>query len=203
MIIFDQLRISDDGKQLYINLHVNDASYFSSIYIESIVVMTSDKVSESTDPFSISEGEGSYVYRKDFEDGVKRVDLVLPGNDMAWTYCKSSLSDELFFVYVKCKSTGQVDPCMEYLPCSLTQLTTVGVTFDEGKFYQMMMNYTKQLADSCNIPQGMIDKILLWNGFKAAVETEHFVPAIDFWKKMLDSGDSTVYKTVKQCGCHG
>lgn len=31
MVIFDQLRISDDGKRMYINAHVNKADYFNDI----------------------------------------------------------------------------------------------------------------------------------------------------------------------------
>ena len=34
MILFDQLRISDDGKRLYINAHVNKADYFANVYIQ-------------------------------------------------------------------------------------------------------------------------------------------------------------------------
>lgn len=53
MILFDQLRISDDGKRLYINAHVNKADYFANVYIDSIVIMTADKVSE-TAPGTVS-----------------------------------------------------------------------------------------------------------------------------------------------------
>ena len=31
MILFDQLRISDDGQRLYINAHVNKADYFKNL----------------------------------------------------------------------------------------------------------------------------------------------------------------------------
>ena len=37
MIIFDQLRLSDDGSQMFIDVHVNKAEYFKDIYLESIL----------------------------------------------------------------------------------------------------------------------------------------------------------------------
>ena len=58
MILFDQLRISDDGKRLYINAHVNKADYFANVYIDSIVIMTADKVSETAPGTPTSD----YVY---------------------------------------------------------------------------------------------------------------------------------------------
>ena len=65
MVLFEQLRISDDGLQMYINARVNKADYFENIYIESVTIMTADKVSETapelyTDDFvyqQVIEGE--------------------------------------------------------------------------------------------------------------------------------------------------
>ena len=201
-VIFDQLRISDDGKQLYINAHVNTASVFDSYYIKSIIIMTSDKVMESADPFCASDNPENYVWKKTFNPSVKDVNLVLP--DLDWSYGPSSLSNELFFVYIQCEKVGDVDACLEYLPCSLTTMTTLGVTFDENMLYQKVMDFTKQLAKDCTVPQGFTDFILLWNAFKASVETEHYKPAIKYFKQLFDldsgiGGDGN----YSGCGCHG
>ena len=201
-VIFDQLRISDDGKQLYINAHVNTADYFDSYYLDELIIMTADKVLESEDPFCASSNPENYVYYKKFGDADKRVDLVLP--DLNWTYPKSDLSKELFFVYIKCKEQGPTNVCKEYLPCSLTSQTTLGVTFDENMLYQKVMDFTKQLAKDCTVPQGFTDFILLWNAFKASVETEHYKPAIKYFNQLFDldsgfGGDGN----YSGCGCHG
>lgn len=201
-VIFDQLRISDDGKQLYINAHVNTASVFDSYYIKSIIIMTSDKVNESADPFCASDNPENYVWKKTFNPSVKDINLVLP--DLDWSYSPSSLSNELFFVYIQCEKVGDVDACLEYLPCSLTTMTTLGVTFDENMLYQKVMDFTKQLAKDCTVPQGFTDFILLWNAFKASVETEHYKPAIKYFKQLFDldsgiGGDGN----YSGCGCHG
>jgi hypothetical protein len=80
-------------------------------------------------------------------------------------------------------------------------MTTLGVTFDESLYYQKVMQFTKELVGNCDIPDNFIDLILLWNGFKAAVETEHYIEAIDYYNKMF-RGNTVRFSTLG-CGCHG
>ncbi len=204
MILFDQLRISDDGQRLYINAHVNKADYFKNRYIDSVVIMTADKVSETAPGTPTSD----YIYKKEIEGNVKELDLVLTPLDFtkswetdpkAMAFNRADMSNTLFFVYIKCKGTP-----VECTPCRLDEETTLGVVFDENVLYQRVMNYTKELAADCSIPTEFTDFILLWNAFKAAIETEHYVAAIKFYNKLFGvvrSGYSN--NIIKTCGCNG
>ena len=233
MVIFDQLRIADDGSKMYINLHVNKAEYFRDIYLDSITIMTSDRVSE-TNPFAptkdyiykiIFEGSGEdtvNVFDKTFDEtfrllteqssskDVKSADLVLNVNDFirtwetdpkAMRFNRSDMSNTLFFIYVKCKGTP--GSCT---PCGLDNEITVAVTFDETLLFQRSMGFIKELSDSCNVSKGFVDYILLWNAFKASVETEHWTDAIDFWKQLLDMWVSRSNPKgsfgFRGCGCN-
>ena len=191
MIIFDRLQISNDGRLLYLDIHVNQATLFDNIYIDKVVIQTSDQVSEA-DPLSPGD---SYIYQQVVDGNTKELHLALNANtDFETTL--DTLSNKLLFVYVVCK--GIPDACT---PCRLDEMTTLGVTFDDSLLYQQIMQYTNELSQDCETPKGFIDFILLWNGFKAAIETEHYIPAIDFWKKMFDKKNSLI--TSKPCGCHG
>ena len=192
-VIFDQLRISDDGRRMYINLHVNNASYFENIYLDQLTIVSADKVSETSPHLPSSD----YIYNKVFEDNQKEADLVLLPTDFNEHFAKANFSSDLFFVYVKIK--GVPDPCT---PCRLDEEITLGVTFDENILYQQVMQYTKELMQFCDVPIGFADFILQWNAFKAAVETEHYVPAIKFWNVMFNNSQTPV-GIVKNCGCHG
>lgn len=202
MVIIDQLRISDDGKRMYINAHVNTADYFDDVYIDKITIMTSDKVSE-TDPGTPTS---DYIYTKTLTGNQKELNLVLKASDFTRTYetdinaasfSEADMSRTLFFVYIKCKGTPG-----ECTPCTLDEETTLGVTFDENMLYQKVMNFTKGLASDCNISTEFTDFILLWNAFKASVETEHYIPAIKFFNMLFGNVDNYVGIT-KGCGCHG
>lgn len=204
MIIFDQLRISDGGDKMYINAHVNEAEYFDNIYIESVTIMTSDKVSET----SSSTPNSDYIYTKTIEGDTKELNLVLTVFDFvktwetdpkAMAFKQSEMSTTLFFVYIKCKGTVDAN-----VPCTLDENIVLGVVFDETMFYQKVMNHTKDLLATCCVPKLFIDFILLWNAFKASVETEHYISAIKFYNLLFDVRDSKSYiETIKGCGCHG
>ena len=194
MIIFDRLQISDSGKLLYIDAHINQASYFDNITIDKVIIQTSEQVSE-TDPLTPGS---DYIYQLEVEGNPKELHLALNvSTDFEEVF--QSLSDKLLFVYVICKGTP--DACT---PCRLDEMTTLGVTFDEALLYQKVMQFTKELADNCTVSKGFIDMILLWYGFKAAIETEHYNEAIDFWKKMFFGHHGIEGLTTnKPCGCHG
>ena len=204
MIIFDQLRISDDGKRMCINAHVNKADYFNDIYIDSIVIQTADKVSETNPGLPTSD----YIYIKKVEENTKELNLVLEASDMSrsWesdpkaiAFNRGDMSKTLFFVYIKCKGTP--GSCT---PCRLDEGTTLGVVFDENVLHQKVMDYTKELVADCSVPSAFIDFILLWNAFKSAIETEHYIPAIKFFNMMFEEvGKSSQNRTIKICGCNG
>lgn len=204
MIIFDQLRISDDGKRMYINVHVNKADYFNDIYIDSIVIQTADKVSETDPGLPTSD----YVYIKKAEENAKELNLVLEASDLSrsWetdpkaiAFNRGDMSKTLFFVYIKCKGTP--GSCT---PCRLDEETTLGVVFDENVLHQKVMDYTKELVADCSVPSAFIDFILLWNAFKSAIETEHYIPAIKFFNMMFEEvGKSCQSRIIKTCGCNG
>lgn len=204
MIIFDQLRISDDGKRMYINAHVNKADYFNDIYIDSIVIQTADKISETDPGLPTSD----YVYIKKVEENTKELNLVLEASDLSrsWesdpnaiAFGRGDMSSTLFFVYIKCKGTP--GSCT---PCRLDEETTLGVVFDENVLHQKVMDYTKELVADCNVPSEFINFILLWNAFKSAIETEHYISAIKFFNMLFDEvGKSCQSRTIKTCGCNG
>ena len=194
MIIFDQLRMTKDGRQLFIDAHVNEAEYFDDVYIDKIVIQTADQVSEA-DPLTPGS---EYIYSSTIDGNEKEIHLVLnAATDFERVF--NTLSDQLLFVYIICKGTPSINT-----PCTLDEMTTLGVTFNEALYYQKVMQLTKQLADECKISKEFIDLILLWNGFKAAIETGHYIPAIDFWRKLLfgHHGMSNL-SNYNPCGCHG
>ena len=194
MIIFDQLNISDDGKRMYLNFHVNQADYFKDLTLDSLVICTADKVSE-TDPYQPTE---DYIYKKVYTEDEREDAIVLQPVDMNELFTKSTFSSDLFFVYVKVKGTP--DPCT---PCGLDEQTTLGVTFDENLLHQRVLSYTNELVHDCQVPQGFTDFILLWQAFKSSIEAEHPIMAIKYWNMLFDDSSAVTQAYKTGCGCHG
>jgi hypothetical protein len=193
MVLFDQLRISDDGKRMYINAHVNKADVFADTTIEKMCICLGNKVYEAT---TIDPESNSIIYSKDYLEGTKEINEVISIDDEDLIYNKSSFKD-LFFVYIKCANVPEEGKCY-----SMVGNYVLGVTFDESLLYQKVMGFTKGLADECQVPVGFADFILLWNAFKAAVETEHFIPAVKYWNMLFDKNSGS-HGNNKPCGCHG
>ena len=59
MVIYDQLRISDDGQSMFINAHVNSATYFKDVYLKKITICTEDQVNE-LNPYSYGD---DFIYQ--------------------------------------------------------------------------------------------------------------------------------------------
>lgn len=210
MVVFDQLRLSDDAQRMYINVHVNTSVYFTKMYIKRLVIVTSDKVTKASCrgkyPTDADGNPKDYIYLKEFDDYTKEAELVLTAYDFMRTwetelskidFKKGDMSKTLFFVYVECEGTVAADT-----PCGRDEPVTVGVTFDDKMLYQKTMGYVKELTEECKVPMAFTNFILLWHAFKAAVVTEHFLDAIKYWKMLFDEyGGEAV--TTKGCGCHG
>jgi hypothetical protein len=105
----------------------------------------------------------------------------------------------MFFVYIECDGT----PCPD-TPCRLDEMTTLGVTFDYGIIFNQAMGFTRELGKDCDIPKNFIDFILNFDALKLAIETEHYVPAIGFWKWITQNRSfGRGGYLPKPCGCHG
>lgn len=192
MVIFDQLKISDNGREMHIEFHINKADYFNNIYLESLTIMVANQVSE-TDPLTPT---ADFIYQIVFNEDIKEYNTVLLSTDFNENFTGSSLSNDLFFVYVKCKDA----PLIGCPPCRLDELTTLGVTFDENLLHQKVLSYTKELAESCNVSKGLIDLILLWQAFRSSIETEHYIQAKKYWEILFHRNKSY---NGKGCNCYG
>jgi hypothetical protein len=195
-VIFDQLRISDDGRRMFIDVHVNKADYFDNFTITSIGITTADHITESTVFTDLTESD--YIYKKVFDEGVKEASLMLtPDEDFNENYKEHTMGRNLFFVWVECSGTySECTPCFADEP-------TLGITFDAKLLYQQAMGYTKELADDCTISEGFIDFILTYSAFKSAVETDHYCDAKTFYNQLLGISKDTPKKIGRRCGCHG
>lgn len=203
MIVYDQLRVSDDGSYLYIDAHVSLADCFDGVTIQSLYICLGSQIYETK---NIDPESNGYIYKKEYSD-VREIHECISINDENLIYNKTSFSKDLFFVYVGCNTVPEGCECF----ASIGKYV-LGVTFDANLLYQRVMDFTKSLADDCHLPVAFTDFILLWNAFKASVETEHYIPAIKYYDmlfgmdtegKSYGAYDKTSGMIHKSCGCHG
>ena len=139
-----------------------------------------------------------HAYTKAQEFNNKEIHLMLIPGFMNEKFKGNDFSHNMFFVYIETAGIPAPDT-----PCRLDETTTLGVTFDYGVFFNQAMNHTRELADSCNVSSQFIDFILNFEALKLSIETEHWIPAINYWKNLTGGIGNTTYRTTKGCGCHG
>jgi len=184
-------RFSGEGE-----VKANDNVYFHLYRVEEDGTATHVGLDETDDVEFLHFYYNSYIlYRED----VRQAHLVLCLADFNERFCKKDLSHNMFFVYFTVRGTPASDT-----PCRFDEKTTVGVTFDYNILYQNAMGFTRELADTCTVPQGFIDFILNMEALRMSVETEHYIPAISHFKWMMGQGAIGTGNSVpapKPCGC--
>lgn len=204
MVIYDQLRISDDGRYLYIDAHISLAECFDEITIKSLYICLGSQVYET---LTIDPESNSSIYHKTYDDNVREIHECISIEDNNLVYNKTDFSRDLFFVYIGCNTVPEGCECY-----ASVGRYVLAVTFDDNLLYQRVMQFTKSLTQDCQIPTAFTDFILLWNAFKASVETEHYIPAIKYYNMLFGMDvegnsygayDKNSGVISKPCGCHG
>ena len=198
MIVFDQVRISDDGKVFYLDAHVKNSASFNDVYITKLAVMRDTEMSETN---ATEFPESSYAYFEGWDIGeeLKEVHRVITLNDLnpLLTPTIKDLSHNLFFVYIECEGTPSFDT-----PCNSYNNPSIAAAYDTRRIYSIGMNYVRELSVDCTIPSGFIDFILNNEALKFAIGTGHYIPAKQYFNNVMGYSRGNV-GTIKNCGCHG
>lgn len=182
MIQFNELRITQNGDRLIIDVSVKSLSYYTDVYLDEILIDTQDTYTESG-PSSEA------VYSKAVEGSQKSIRLELGKGDMLPTP-----QDNMFFVYVKTKGTPSSDT-----PCGEDNTITLGVTLYTYDILQSFMCSIKELEDNCDIPKAFIDNYLRWKALQLSVNTNHYTDAIKFYNRFFKNVSTSSIKSKCLC----
>lgn len=183
MIEFTELRITPDSKYLVIGVKVKDESYYENVYLDSIAVDTQDTYS----------GNGHApqpVFYHEFTTDEKAFTIELNAVTMGIANL-----NQLFFVQVKTKGAPSEDtPCGKDISCIM------GTVANMYPMYQQGMNFIKELAQTCTVPQGFTDFILRNKAIELAVRTGNYTEAAKYYR-MFAGGNKYHSNIEGGCSC--
>lgn len=191
MVDIDELRITNDGQELIIKAHL-DHTYFIEggdnlvPKIEKVWIEVGD---ENFDPSRTSHLTEIPLGEREELD---KVNLRLLTNDP-----KISGDPKKGIVFVHFYVTGTFKEC---LPCSDALSYQVRATMYMKPFYDQFMSYIKELGNTCQVPQGLIDTILKLKAINTAVDCGHYTEAIKWYNQFFNSNSNIV---TSNCGCNG
>jgi hypothetical protein len=191
MIHFNQLTISPDGRHLIIDVSVRSEAYYKNVYLDSIIIDNQDTYvgsgpsSEPVYSYSVPD-ETSELTGKTYSQKHIRLDLTPLDLNL----------DGLLFVYVRTKGSPTMD-----VPCGMDNITTMGTVSNMYPFYQQAMNYIKELANNCSVPQNFIDYILRLKALELSVRTGNYPDAINYYNRFFSGkAKSSIRKGGCNCG---
>lgn len=197
MVIFNECRIDKEGKNLIIDVSIDNLPYYENIYLESITI--------DTDETFIENGPSSNpIYRRNLSipSGSSLVPEVStkPRNiRLKLTYRELSLNtldNNILFVYIGVGGVPDPDT-----PCGMDNKYSVAVAVNMRPIYNKTMSYIKELEETCATSKGFIDMILRFKAFELSLKTGNFTTAIKQWDKLLKNKGIVVLN--RGCDCNG
>lgn len=202
MIQFNELRITQDGKNLIIDALVQDISYYADVYIDSIII-------DSQNTFVSSGASSSPLFKYTYDattastlgyvtsltsgGKLKGIRMTIPYNSLGET---SNLDKDLLFVYVTIIGTPSSDT-----PCNMDLTYELGIVYNTYPFYLRGMNFIKELNSSCELPKQLIDYMLRQKVLETCIQVGDYTKAVEYWKKFF-TGDYQVIN-LKTGSCNG
>lgn len=185
MIKWNELRVTQDGKKLIIDGSIEDLEYYKDVYIDRVLIDTQDTY--------VPNGPSSntiFTYAVE-SNKEKSIRLELDNKALG-----SNISNTLFFIYIVVNGTPSIDT-----PCGMDNQITLGIAADLYPFYRNIINYMKEVGDSCNIPTNFINKILQFKALELSIKTGHYTEAIKYWNKFFKDPKYVTINT--ECRCYG
>ena len=213
MIIFNNIKITQDNKYLIIDAEIEDSAYYKDMYIDQVVIDNQDTYIQngpSSNPIYTyqAQPQSNNIYTIDDltnkvtdEDGIavqdekdtqsysREVHLILDKNDLI------EIENNMFFVYIIAGGTPSPDT-----PCGYDVNIALKVVVNTYPIYNTMMQYLKELGNTCGTPYGIIDKILQIKMLDASVQTGNNLKAIEIWNTYFKNKQEDINVN---CECNG
>lgn len=202
MVVFNELRLSDDKKKLIVDCFIENLNIYSNMYIKEIAVDYYKNVETSGDP---SEHAITIYSNTGNDTSVKAVSVCLKEEDLTSSFGTTHFEGGLFYVFVICDGTPAAS--VASLPCGYDEDTEIGIVPDWELLYEIGMKYIMNMAsscfDKCTDESPFMHFILLWNSLKMALSTCEYNVLEKIWDMILRTyrRDGTTM-VVNGCGCN-
>lgn len=208
MLHFNTLRYSNNGKNIIIDVAVNDELYYKDVYIDSIIIDTQDTYIDngpsSNAIFTYKVPEISKVYTEDIipvktedksqvyiKNGYtrKHVRLEIPVKSLGIYADKSML-----FVYAVATGKAAIDT-----PCGMDNTITLGTIINIANIYNYLISYIREIEEDCSKPNNFIDLMLRYKALELSIKTGNYILAIKYWRRFFQN----IKVINKSCKCYG
>ena len=206
MVIFNELRITEDKECLIVDCSIEDIDGYDGMYIDSVTVEYYKNVTEDG---SASDHAITMYEKTDGAVGITSYRGTLKASSLdKETFGTDTLAGGLFFITVSCDGTPENPEILASYSCGADNTIDVGVAIDWHSVYSLGIGYAAKLAynceDPCDIPDGFENFILYWYALQLAISTCDWFQVRKLWDKFMRAlaGNGTVVSSGGGCGCN-
>lgn len=183
MIVFEELRINNNGTHLIVKVRVSNEAKYDNILITGIRIGSSETYQEGN--------IGGSTITFDSPAKFQSIDVINASVDTNTIDFKKNL------IFVEVLTSGSIDPACD---CECAN-DKIGVTMYMRDVYNNFLNMIKEVGDNnCEIPNNIIDYFLKFKGLNAAINSKHYLKGIEYYNKWFANNKQTV---IGGCGCNG
>lgn len=217
MVIFNDLRITEDRKYLTVDCQIEDVDGYDSFYIKKVELIYYKNVvdfgcigiNDDYYAFKMYEKGESEEPSRNFTRTISMYDIMY-GPDAQPNFGTSTFENGLFYVAVTCDGGSAQDLyILNQRGCGADNTFEIGVVLDWYAVYQNGISYAAKLAyscgNSCEDPSGYEQFILYWYGLQLAIATCDWIQVAKLWDKFLRMFSRGVGSGsgAGGCGCRG
>lgn len=174
LIHFDKILISDN--KLELDIKIGEESYYKDVIIKKVKIQDKD-----------TYGTNNYVYIT--ENRIKKFSKAIPLSDIL-----TNINNNMLFITVEIQGTPTAD-----CPCNSDVIPTA-VYVETSNIIKNIEQYTAELNNSCSMPKGFMNYLLLYKALEYAIKTCHYKEAISYLDKLTKE---TKISVTSNCKCNG
>lgn len=202
MVVFNELRITDDKQKLIIDLAIKSLPVYANMYVKTVYLDYYKNVvtmgTPSAKAIQVYNNSGNDSSVKSFRGAVDAQDLALvPGIGV------SDFDKGLFYVIVDCD--GQLDPQAALMGCGSDNTKDIGVTLDWYYVYKQGMQFISKMNSKCFSiceEDGSVRHFLMvYHMLRLAVEACDYDQLQMTWEKFLRASGNQSKLGPSGCGC--
>lgn len=205
MVIFNELRITEDKTCLIVDCSVRSLEGYNGMYINSIDI----DYYKNVEQYGVPSGKAMRIYEKgEFDAGERAVRVTLKSTELDKdTFGTDTFDAGLFFVTVTCDGTPENPEILESYSCGMDNTVDVGVVLDWEAVYRLGIGYAARLADGCepdcDVPSGFENMVLFWHALRLAIAVCDWVSVSRLWDRFMRSFRGMGMSTLPAgCGCN-
>ena len=205
MVIFNELRISDDKQCLTIDCAIEGLDIYSDMHIKTIDLEYYKNVETMGVPSSKALNVYTYSPARGVSDPQTAIKINVNAAQLSTIedFGTEDFDKGLFYVIVECD--GTLPAAAALLSCGMDSTVDIGVALDWKRVYEIGMRFisslTSKCLNECSDKSSNMNFILLWNALRFALISCDYVQVAYLWDIFLRIYNNNSTQFSAACGC--